>query len=106
MGNLTLRVTLKDGSLDVEQSGNANEMGHGQSGTITWELTGNAAAGSFNSMSDSNPGFAWQQQPPVGVFGTPGLVHNNNGIQMSDDNNNPNGINSTGSWATPSPRGD
>ncbi|SRR5690348_2362548 len=98
MGNLTLRVTLKDGSLDVDQSGNANEMGHGQSGTITWELTGNAASGSFNAMDATNPGFAWQQQTPNDVFGTPALVANGNQIQISDNNTDPNGINSTGSW--------
>lgn len=98
MGNLTLQVTLKDGSLDVNQAGNANEMGHGQSGTIIWELTGNAASGSFNSMSDTNPGFAWQQQPPDGVFGSPGLAASGNQIQMTDDNTDPNGINSAGDW--------
>jgi len=97
MGNLTLQVTLKDGSLDVNQAGNANEMGHGESGTITWELTGNAASGSFNAMNATNPGFAWQQQTPNGVFGTPTLAHGNQ-IQMSDNNNDPNGVNSTGSW--------
>lgn len=98
MGNLTLRVSLNNGSLDVDQSGNANEMGHGQTGTITWELTGNAASGSFNAMNAANPGFAWQQQPPNGVFGTPGLAAHGNQIQVSDDNNDPNGVNSTGSW--------
>lgn len=98
MGNLTLRVSLNNGSLDVDQSGNANEMAHGQTGTITWELTGNAASGSFNAMNAANPGFAWQQQPPNGVFGTPGLAAHGNQIQVSDDNNDPNGVNSTGSW--------
>lgn len=98
MPNLTLRVTLNNGYLDVDQSGNANQMGHGQSGTITWELTGNAASGSFNAMNVSNPGFAWKQQPPSGVFGTPALANNGNRIQMSDNNTDPNGVNSTGTW--------
>ena len=98
MGNLTLRVSLNNGSLDVDQSGNANEMGHGQTGTITWELTGNAASGSFNAMNAGNPGFAWKQPPPNGVFGTPGVVANGNQIQMTDNNNDPNGTNSTGTW--------
>lgn len=98
MPNLELKVTIKNGSLDVDQSGNANQMGHGQSGTIVWKLTGNAAAGTFNDIGAANPGFAWKQTTPTGVFGTPTLTHNNAHIEMSDDNADPNGINSSGTW--------
>ena len=35
MPNVTLEVTLKNGSLDVDQSGNGNQIAHGQSVTIT-----------------------------------------------------------------------
>lgn len=99
MPNLTLRVTLKNGALDVDQSGNANQMDHGQTGTITWELTGNAAHGSFNAMNAQHPGFAWQASTPSGVFGQPTIPpNNNNQLQVSDNNNDPNGVNSSGTW--------
>lgn len=99
MPNLELKVTISNGSLDVDQSGNANQMGHGESGTIVWKLVGNAASGTFNAMNATNPGFAWKQQPPNGVFGTPTIPQNhNNQIQMSDNNNDPNGVNSSGTW--------
>lgn len=93
MANLTLQVTLTNGSLDVEQSNSANQMPHGQSGTITWQLTGNAVSGTFT-------GFTWKQQPPTGVFGTPTIVSagTRSEIQMSDSNTDPNGVNSTGTW--------
>ena len=54
MPNLELKVTISNGSLDVDQSGNGNQMGHGQSGTIVWKLVGNAASGTFNAMAASN----------------------------------------------------
>ncbi|MBS0569001.1 MAG: hypothetical protein JSS28_00180 [Proteobacteria bacterium] len=98
MPNLELKVTINNGSLDVDQSGNANQMAHGQTGTIVWKLTGNAATGTFNAMTATNPGFAWKQQPPAGVFGSPTLTHDNTHIEMADNNNDPNGINSSGTW--------
>lgn len=100
MPNLELKVTISNGSLDVDQSGNANQMGHGQSGTIVWKLVGNAASGTFNAInpSSSTSGFAWKQQPPSGVFGTPTLTNNNAHIEMSDTNTDPNGVNSSGTW--------
>lgn len=100
MPNLELKVTISNGSLDVDQSGNANQMGHGESGTIVWKLVGNAAGGTFNAInpSSSTSGFAWKQSPPSGVFGTPSLTNNNTHIEMSDNNNDPNGVNSSGTW--------
>ncbi|HVU80844.1 MAG TPA: hypothetical protein VHD89_02430 [Rhodanobacteraceae bacterium] len=98
MPNLELRVTVKDGSLDVDQSGNGNQMGHGQSGTIVWKLVGTAANGTFNAMNATNPGFAWEQPVPDGVFGPPSLANSDKDIEMSDTNTDPNGVNSTGSW--------
>lgn len=98
MSNLTLSVTISGNSLDVSQANNANQMGRGQSGTITWQLTGNAASGTFNAIKTPSPGFAWIQQPPNGVFGQPSLQNNNQWIQMTDNNNNPNGVNSAGEW--------
>jgi len=91
-------VTLDEtiGALDVDQSGNGNQIDHGQNDTITWQLSGNAAQGSFNSMDADNPGFAWKQIPPNGVFGAP----DPEGRQMSisDNNTDPNGVDSSGTW--------
>jgi len=98
MPNAVLDVTLKDGHLDVDQSGNGNQIAHSQSVTITWQLTGNAASGTFNAMDATNPGFQWIQDTPSGVFGTAGLHANDNQIQISDNNTDPNGVNSVGTW--------
>lgn len=100
MPNLELKVTIKDGSLDVNQSGNANQMGHGESGNIVWKLVGNASSGTFNPIdpNSSSSGFAWIQQPPSGVFDTPQRTNSNTHIEMSDTNTDPNGVNSSGTW--------
>lgn len=96
MPNVVLRVSLIGSSLDVDQSGNGNQIPHGQNDTIIWRLVGDAAQGSFNSMSDPNPGFAWKQTPPNGVFG--GAQPDGSDMSMSDNNTNPNGVNSSGTW--------
>jgi hypothetical protein len=99
MPNVILKVTLIDGSLDVDQSGNANQIAHGKSVTIEWQLTGNAAQGSFNSMSPPNPGFAWKHNrsnPPAGVFGT--ASPQGSKMTMTDNNTDPNGVSSAGTW--------
>ncbi|MGH8127656.1 MAG: hypothetical protein ACRETC_04715 [Gammaproteobacteria bacterium] len=98
MPKLNLNVTLVNGSLNVDQDGNANQMGHGQSGDIVWKLTGNAASGSFNAMDAANPGFTWKQQPTSGIFGQPGLENSGKHIKMSDNNTDPGGVNSSGTW--------
>lgn len=102
MPNVTLNVTLKDENLDVDQSGNGNQMGHGQVTTISWQLTGNAASGTFNALDAGNKGFAWlpspAPQPPTGVFTGLQLLPNGK-IQITDNNNDPGGVNSAGSWA-------
>lgn len=92
MPNVTLQVTLKDGSLDVNQSGNGNQIAHGQSVTITWHLS----PGSFNAIDDpTHPGFSWIQQPPPGVFGQAQLADNGHKITITDANNS---TNSSGEW--------
>ncbi len=101
MPNVTLNVTLKDGNLDVDQAGNGNQMSHGQVTTISWHLTGSAASGSFNALDASNKGFAWlpppAPQPPAGVFSGLQLLPNGK-IQITDNNTDPGGVNSAGSW--------
>ncbi|MDE2149364.1 MAG: hypothetical protein KGJ55_05935 [Gammaproteobacteria bacterium] len=93
MTTVTLNVKLKDGYLDVDQSGNGNQIAHGQSVTIQWQLTGDAASGSFNSQSAANPGFTWKQDPPDGVFGTP--TPNGNRLTITDANTS---TGSVGTW--------
>lgn len=97
MPNVTLQVTLKNGSLDVDQSGNGNQIDHGQSVTITWHLSGpGVSPGSFNAIDDpNNPGFSWIQQPPPGVFGQAQLADNGNKITITDNNNS---ASSSGTW--------
>ena len=98
MSNMVLNVTLSNGSLDVDQTGNGNQIPHGENDTITWQLTGSAASGQFNAMNASNPGFNWTQTTPDGVFGTATVQANGNQIQISDNNTDPNGVNSAGTW--------
>ncbi|MGH8157910.1 MAG: hypothetical protein ACREPQ_07300 [Rhodanobacter sp.] len=95
MPNVTLNVTLKDGNLDVDQAGNGNQMGHGQTTTISWHLT--TAGGTFNALDASNKGFSWIQTPPDNVFTGLQLLQNGK-IQITDNNTDPGGINSAGSW--------
>lgn len=91
MPNVILRVTLDEqqGCLDVDQSGNGNQIPHGQNDTIIWKLSGNAAQGSFT-------GFAWKQTPPTGVFGN--AEPSGSEMSISDNNTDPNGVNSSGTW--------
>ena len=100
MPTLNLNVTLNNGSLDVDQSGNGNQMGRNQTGDFVWKLTGNAASGTFNPIDPSNPrsGFQWKQTPPGTVFGTPTRENQDRHIKLSDNNTDPGGINSQGSW--------
>jgi hypothetical protein len=79
MPNL-LKVTLDKSTnpwcLDIDQKGNANHVSQGQNTqTITWQLSGNAASGSFDAQNASMPGFAWVSAPPPSnsIFGNPEL---------------------------------
>lgn len=96
MPNVILKVRLIAGNLDVDQSGNGNQISHGQNDTITWRLVGDAAQGSFNSMTAQNPGFAWKQAPPNGVFGS--AEPDGSDMSISDNNTDPGGVDSSGIW--------
>jgi hypothetical protein len=99
MSTLTLRVTEKDGHLDVHLSGTANQIAHGLTVTIIWQLTGNAASGSFNVIDNtSSSGLRWDETPTSGVFNTATLYANGNEIRVTDNNNDPNGVSSVGEW--------
>lgn len=102
MPNLTLHVTPQDGDLlNVDQSGNGNQIAHGQSITITWHLDVPDHQGSFNAISDDpdTSGFTWIQAPNPAIFTDLQRTGNaNKKIKITDNNNDPNGINSTGDW--------
>ena len=100
MPNL-LKVALDNStsppSLDIDQKDNANHVSRGPNAqTITWQLNGNAASGSFNAQNAAKPGFAWvEPAPPAGIFGSPTLSSNGNEITMSDLNNS---ASTAGDW--------
>lgn len=99
MSDVTLKVTLKAGCLDVNEDGDPNHIPRGEA-KITWQLhLPRGHHGSFNTLVDpSGPGFAWKDVPTPGIFGIPDVVVRNKQITLTDDNTNPNGINSTGDW--------
>jgi hypothetical protein len=95
---INLSVTLNGSCLDVDQRNNANHVDQNpNSQTITWQLTGNAASGSFNAMSAGTPGFVWvtQPAPSSSIFGTPTVTANGNQITMTDLNNS---SSTAGTW--------
>ena len=100
MSHATLKVTLKNGNLDVDQSGNVHHVARGRSVTITWHLAGaDASRGAFNAINGQHDsGFAWVQPPPSGIFGEAQLAHNGKKITLVDNNADPGGINSAGDW--------
>lgn len=95
----TLNVSIKNNALDVDENGNPNHIPQNSNAqTITWQLTGNAASGSFNAIDGtSNSGFSWVTQPPPSntIFGTASLHANGNQIQISDLNNS---SSAAGTW--------
>jgi hypothetical protein len=94
--NVTLDKSTTPWAVDVDQHGKGNEVSQGPNAqTITWQLTGNAASGSFVALTDPAPGFAWVSAPPDGIFGTPTLSPNGNQLTISDLNSS---ANTAGSW--------
>jgi hypothetical protein len=97
MLNVTLDKTTNPWTVDVDQHNNANEFSRSpNTQTITWQLTGNAASGSFVPMSDPNPGFSWVSAPPTGIFSYPPTISGNgNTMTMTDLNNS---TTTAGTW--------
>ena len=94
--SVTLDQSQSPWAVDVDQHGKDNEIPQSaNTQTITWQLQGNAASGSFVSLSDPNPGFAWISAPPAGVFGTPSLSNNGNTLTITDNNT---GSGTSGTW--------
>ena len=95
--SVTLNKAQSPWSVDVDQHGNDNEVSQGPTAqTITWQLSGNAASGSFAPINgNANPGFAWISAPPDGIFGPPTLSGNGNTLTMTDLNS---GSSTSGMW--------
>ncbi len=94
--NVTLNKATNPWTVDIDQQGNPNHVSQSPNAqTITWQLTGNAATGSFVSMTDPNPGFSWVSAPPSGIFGTPTPSNNGNQLTMTDLNNS---ASTVGTW--------
>lgn len=86
--NVTLDKSVDPWAVDVDQHGKDNEVAKGPNAqTITWHLSGNAASGSFVSLTDPNPGFEWIEQPPDGIFNALGLSQNSKRLSITDLNN-------------------
>jgi len=89
--NVSLDKTTTPWSVDIDQTGNANHVARNAAAqTITWQLVGNAATGSYVS-------FQWQAPvPPNAIFGpfTPD-PNNNRRATMSDLNSSQA---TSGSW--------
>lgn len=90
-----LKVTLTTTtpiSVDIDQSNDANHVSRSPNPqTISWQLEGNAATGSFVDFH-----FLPNQTPdPAGIFGPPDYGPNNNSLSITDTNNS---SSTTGSW--------
>lgn len=89
--NVTLDTSKTPWAVDVDQHGNDNQVSQGPNAqNITWQLTGNAASGSFVALDDPYPGFAWVSAPPAGIFSSPSRSPNGNQLTISDTNNSAN----------------
>jgi hypothetical protein len=99
MPNLKVTLYTKENPqyLDIDQKDNANHVNQSPCAqTFTWQLSGDAATGSFNAQSTTEPGFAWVDPvPPAGIFGSPTLSPNGNEITMTDLNNS---ASTAGDW--------
>ena len=90
----TFKVTLKTVNgvtcLDVDDANNTNHIPQSaQAQMLTWQLEGNAAAGSFCAVDGTPPGFAWVTNPPPSstIFSSPSRSPNGNTLTISDLNN-------------------
>lgn len=89
---VTIDFSLTPPALDVDQKDNTNHIPRSsERQDIVWQLVGNAASGSFDSVDGEPPGFAWLGDgPPKDVFGKPELKSNGNQLTLTDLNDGPN----------------
>src|SRR5262249_22939336 len=78
----TVRLDRTKNALDVEDHGAPIQVPGGTSATsLVWQLSGNAAQGSFNALDAANPGFKWVgTPPPANIFSAPSRSTNGNEI--------------------------
>jgi hypothetical protein len=84
--NVVLTTTAPQ-TLDVKDNGGQNLVNAAsQPTTITWNLTGNLAQGSFVPMNDPSGkyGFEWVTQPPPAWAGTPTIGASGNSLSVVD----------------------
>ena len=80
---IILKVTLVKNDegvplVDVNEEDNASRIELSDSDQhIFWRLSGNAEEGNFHALDNATePGFAWKDPPPNGIFGRPRLMEN------------------------------
>ena len=87
----TINVELTSSTpqnLDVKDHGGKNQVSAAsQATTITWNLTGNLAQGSFVPMNDPSGdyGFEWITQPAPAWAGTPTIGAGGNSLSVVDN---------------------
>jgi hypothetical protein len=94
--HVTLKTNVTPNSLDVDDSGNRNQISQSAAAQqLQWVLNGNAASGAFNQQNAATPGFQWVSAPPSGIFSTPTVSANGNQISIDDMNT---GAGTKGTW--------
>ena len=94
--NVTLDTNVTPNVLDIDDSGNANQVSQNPNPqTINWHLTGNLAQGSFLAMTNNPPGFSWISNPAPTCFGTPTVGANGNSLSITDSHSS---STTNGSW--------
>jgi len=88
--NMNVSLALQGGNnvLDVDDNGGQNIVGKGVgSATISWNLTGPIAQGSFLDPNGTPKGFEFVgNQPPPGTFGAPYRGSNGKSMNILDNN--------------------
>lgn len=95
--NINVRLDTSTGvnRLDVVDNGKQNEVAkNANPTTISWNLTGPLAQGSFVPMTEPKPGFSWVQDPGP-VFGPPEIRSNGKSLEIVDNHVNDD---SDGEW--------
>ncbi len=94
---VSLDTSTHPWSLSVHQQGNPHHFDPDPNvQTITWQLTGEAATGSFNAQDDAKPGFAWiPPAPHPGIFDAPDPKTHKHQMTMR---NHHHGASSAGEW--------
>jgi hypothetical protein len=85
--NVSLDNSNGVNKLNVVDNGGQNEVSQNSAPTtISWNLTGALAQGSFVAMNATPPGFEWVGvNPPAGLFGTPQVQANGNSLSVTDN---------------------